>query len=279
MSPAERSDPKVASAVFDLLLGDLPDEDARSVIEFFAASIDYLQTHRPRFWSVTMFDEVIRLNGGWVESLVLHRGGLRVLAQREAVPFGVPFEPEEEPYKMAPGCRMVGVAWSAIAETLKGLSEAHLAALAITAQREPMPVAQSAHSPGVVLFVSSPEQVVRRFGAFDEISAKLFSEGARIAVLVNRYERDWQARATCIAHHGTRCSICGMSFLDRYGESMTDFIHVHHLVPLSEIGENYEVDPVNDLAPVCPNCHAFLHHRKPPLTLVEARTALRVRSL
>ncbi|MDX2180079.1 MAG: hypothetical protein SFV18_10855 [Bryobacteraceae bacterium] len=205
--------------------------------------------------------------------MVLHPDGLRILVEMETAPFGVPFEPEENPYKMAPGCRMVSLTKSSIAQTLPALSEAHLAALSIAAQRKPMPVARRAHSPGVVAFVSSPDRILRQSNPLDEVPAT-FSEGSRIAVLVNRYERDWQARAACIAHHGTQCSVCGMSFLDRYGDGMADFIHVHHLVALSKIGTAYEVDPVNDLAPVWPNCHAFLHHRKPPLTLAEARAMI-----
>jgi len=34
---------------------------------------------------------------------------------------------------------------------------------------------------------------------------------------------------------------------------------VHHIKPISEIGEDYLVDPVRDLVPVCPNCHRMLH--------------------
>ena len=44
-----------------------------------------------------------------------------------------------------------------------------------------------------------------------------------------------------------------------YGEEATGYIHVHHLRPLAEIGREYVVDPVEDLRPVCPNCHAVVH--------------------
>jgi predicted HNH restriction endonuclease len=44
-----------------------------------------------------------------------------------------------------------------------------------------------------------------------------------------------------------------------YGPLAEGFIHVHHVKQLSEIGAEYEVDPVADLRPVCPNCHAVIH--------------------
>ncbi|MEX2515469.1 MAG: HNH endonuclease [Gammaproteobacteria bacterium] len=58
-------------------------------------------------------------------------------------------------------------------------------------------------------------------------------------------------------------------FENFYGELGSKYIHVHHLTPLSEVGAEYEVDPVNDLRPVCPNCHAMLHKRNPPFSIDE----------
>ena len=31
----------------------------------------------------------------------------------------------------------------------------------------------------------------------------------------------------------------------------------------------YEVDSINDLVPVCPNCHAMIHRRKPAAYTIE----------
>lgn len=92
-------------------------------------------------------------------------------------------------------------------------------------------------------------------------------EGAVMTVKVNRYERSPEARRLCLAHHGTTCSVCDLNFADRYGEIGAGFIHVHHLVPLSDIGESYQVDPIKDLRPVCPNCHAMLHKGNQCLTI------------
>jgi hypothetical protein len=86
-----------------------------------------------------------------------------------------------------------------------------------------------------------------------------YSEGSVCRVEVNRYERDPQARLACIAAHGTRCVICGFSFGAAYGPEAEGHIEVHHRKPLSEVGGEYVVDPIEDLRPVCPNCHAVLH--------------------
>jgi len=106
----------------------------------------------------------------------------------------------------------------------------------------------------------------------DEISTpERYSEGAVRRITVNAYERDPRARKACIDHYGSNCSICGFSFGERFGTIGEGFIHVHHLRPLADIGGDYEVDPIADLIPVCPNCHAILHRRIPPYTPEELR--------
>jgi 5-methylcytosine-specific restriction protein A len=84
-------------------------------------------------------------------------------------------------------------------------------------------------------------------------------EGAVTTVLVNRYERSATARRKCIEHHGAICAVCSLDFKLTYGQIGEGFIHVHHIVPISSIGETYVLDPIEDLVPVCPNCHAMLH--------------------
>ncbi|MEO6923014.1 MAG: HNH endonuclease, partial [Bryocella sp.] len=64
------------------------------------------------------------------------------------------------------------------------------------------------------------------------------------------------------------------SFAAVYGDLGSDFIHVHHVVPVSTRGGEYEVDPIADLIPVCPNCHAMLHRSEPPLSVLELRNLI-----
>ena len=110
----------------------------------------------------------------------------------------------------------------------------------------------------------------------EEVNAEApLIEGAVCRVVVNAYERNPRARALCIAHHGASCAVCGFNFGSTYGPLADGFIHVHHTRPLSEIGEQYEVDPVADLRPVCPNCHAVFHLGGECRSIEEVRQRLR----
>lgn len=88
---------------------------------------------------------------------------------------------------------------------------------------------------------------------------EIIYEGIKEKVTINKYERNPKARKECINHYGYNCKVCGMNFEEEYGVVGKNFIHVHHIIPLSEIGERYEVNPIEDLIPVCPNCHAMIH--------------------
>lgn len=92
----------------------------------------------------------------------------------------------------------------------------------------------------------------------------LLVEGAVKKVYANAYERDPEARRRCIDQYGFQCSICGFDFEKVYGEVGKGYIQVHHLKPIAKIGKEYIVDPVKDMRPVCPNCHAMLHKIKAP---------------
>lgn len=99
-------------------------------------------------------------------------------------------------------------------------------------------------------------------------------EGAKRKITVNAYERNPLARSACIAHHGHRCKVCGTDLGEKFGEIAEGFIHVHHIVPLASIERSYEVDPIRDLVPVCPTCHAVIHLKVPPFSVAEAKALL-----
>lgn len=114
---------------------------------------------------------------------------------------------------------------------------------------------------------SIPEEVVS--------SEEALFEGHTVKIWVNKYERNINARKKCIEHFDCRCFICGFNFEDEYGSHGKDFIHVHHLIPLSKIKKKYMVDPIKDLIPVCPNCHAMLHKGNSMYSVKEIKSLLR----
>lgn len=110
--------------------------------------------------------------------------------------------------------------------------------------------------------------------SFDELSIEdvesqsttRVTEGQLQYTIGRRFERSPRLRSECINYHGTDCKICGFDFEGVYGELGKNYCHVHHISPLSEVGESHLVCPKTDLIPVCPNCHAMLHKTKPALT-------------
>lgn len=98
-----------------------------------------------------------------------------------------------------------------------------------------------------------------------------YFEGALKRITVNAYERDFNARQKCLEASGVSCIICGFNFEKQFGIIGKGFIHVHHIKPLSGIGEEYEINPIKDLCPICPNCHTMVHSQKPPYSIEEIK--------
>jgi predicted HNH restriction endonuclease len=108
-----------------------------------------------------------------------------------------------------------------------------------------------------------------------ETVAEALVEGARVRVEANLFERNAKARRVCIKHYGATCSVCGFTFEKVYGPLADGFIHVHHIRPVATVGEEYEIDPIADLRPLCPNCHAVVHLREPAMKLDDLADLLR----
>ena len=136
-------------------------------------------------------------------------------------------------------------------------------------------------------WIMRPELVIGYEEAFGEVSLTVLyqdeyeeesselSEGSVIRVSINRYERNRKAKNECIRHYGSSCSVCGFDFEKRYGSIGEGRIHVHHLIPLADIKQEYTVDPIKDLRPVCPNCHFIIHSKTEPFTIDEVKEMLR----
>lgn len=100
---------------------------------------------------------------------------------------------------------------------------------------------------------------------------KTYTEGKSKDVLQTRYERNPEARKICLTHYGHSCNVCTFNFEHHFGEVGKGYIHVHHINQISEIGREYQVNPIEDLIPVCPNCHAIIHSKRPAYTIEEIK--------
>lgn len=109
---------------------------------------------------------------------------------------------------------------------------------------------------------SSAERFATHY--FSARSSDKFLEGKSRIVLSKTYERSRALREQAIKIHGLNCAACGMNFGERYGTLGTGFIHIHHIERVADAGER-RVDPAIDLVPLCPNCHAMVHQKTPPL--------------
>lgn len=96
-----------------------------------------------------------------------------------------------------------------------------------------------------------------------------YEEGKEEIVKHKRYERNPINRELCLSIKGYKCSVCGFDFEKTYGSIGKHFIEVHHIKPVSTIGEGYIIDPIKDLVPLCSNCHSMAHKKNPPYTVAE----------
>ncbi len=96
-------------------------------------------------------------------------------------------------------------------------------------------------------------------------------EGRASIVSCTKYERNRTNRAKCLRHFGLVCQGCGELAEDKYGDLGRDVIHVHHLLPVSLMGESRIIDPIKDLVPLCPTCHNVVHRENPPVSIERLR--------
>jgi len=87
-------------------------------------------------------------------------------------------------------------------------------------------------------------------------------EGQKNKKYVSVYERKPKLRRQAIAIHGANCIACDFNFKNFYGAYAEGFIHIHHVIPVSEFDVPKNVNPETDLVPLCANCHSVVHRRK-----------------
>ena len=70
-------------------------------------------------------------------------------------------------------------------------------------------------------------------------------ESIKRTITVNSYERNSKAKELCVKHWKAICTVCDFDFEKTYGEIGKGFIHVHHLIPVSQIGKVYLIFLLN----------------------------------
>ncbi len=89
-----------------------------------------------------------------------------------------------------------------------------------------------------------------------------YVEGTQKQKYVTYYERIPENRRQAVKVHGVNCKGCSFNFEKFYGSHGKDFIHIHHINPISELDEPRAINPETDLIPLCPNCHSMIHRLK-----------------
>ena len=103
------------------------------------------------------------------------------------------------------------------------------------------------------------------------------TEGEKKHVEFEIAHRNPKLRQACLDKYGYQCQCCGMDFASMDGDELgANFIEVHHLQMISTYDENRPEDYIENLVPLCSNCHSMIHHGKQgPLSLRELREAYR----
>jgi len=91
-------------------------------------------------------------------------------------------------------------------------------------------------------------------------------------------ERSKKLRDAAVQYYsnngGLRCSVCGFSFEEKYGDIGKGFIEIHHEKPIYQYDEegveSVILSAIQHLKPLCANCHRMIHRNsKKPLSIRE----------
>lgn len=97
---------------------------------------------------------------------------------------------------------------------------------------------------------------------------EIVMEGASKYVTTKSYERSRRLRNAAIEHFSKNgiitCDCCGFEFKSFYGDTFgISCIEIHHLKPIFQYASMSMVQTIesalNNLLPVCPNCHRVIH--------------------
>lgn len=112
-----------------------------------------------------------------------------------------------------------------------------------------------------------------------QTAALEFSEGERSQREMSFFRRNPRLREEAIKRLGMRCVVCRLDFGERYGSAGEGYIEVHHLNPLAEREDTIAGTPImtklDEVVPLCANCHRVIHRRRPAMTIAELKASFR----
>lgn len=307
LTQEDRQDPKIAAAIMETICPS--PRDRMLVLRQLLTSIEMAKKISPNVWALTLFRHGFRLNVGPVEVLTFYGNKinsqnqepaksvqLRVLLQGQ---INENLNLEEDygeaiytaSYKSVPQPQFVYINVGVILDgqlsedkfrrlehALSSLQLAHEKFISFAAKTPSGKIRSSSsysysHSSGLYSYAESFVH-----GGLENKNtdySETLLEGRAFSVQATAYERNPIARKQCVTHYGASCCVCGFDFGATYGNPAKNYIHIHHLTPMAAISEEYVIDPIKDLRPVCPNCHAVIHLHDPPYSIQEVRNMLR----
>lgn len=277
------------NAVTHPSLQQLPSAALRYVAQLAAEVIQNASSFGSERWGLTPYPDGIRINVGWTEILTALPDSIHLVidgarAHDVRIPDGVSMNEGEDSrgyYPTVPGSLKAEIPYEPLARferAVEALRPALAEAIRLAARRRAGRGVREGHRQEVVDALADllggqlPSPNYELLPQRNITAGAELMEGALRRVTSSEYERNPVARRACIEHYGSVCFVCGFSFEEAFGQLGRGFIHVHHLTPVSSMGGKHAVDPVVDLRPVCPNCHAMLHLEDPPLTIEALQT-------
>jgi hypothetical protein len=110
-----------------------------------------------------------------------------------------------------------------------------------------------------------------------QTSIREYQEGEAYRRERTFFARNAALRNEAIKVHGLRCVVCNFHFGETYGSVGQGFIEIHHLEPVSSIARKTDTSwsaSINDVRPLCANCHRVAHRRQPPYSISELKALL-----
>ena len=102
-------------------------------------------------------------------------------------------------------------------------------------------------------------------------SQQKFDEGFKTEITKEVARRDKRLIREAKEKYGTICAVCEFDFAETYPGHGDGFIEIHHLHP---IAKGRRASTVEDVRPVCANCHRMLHRGDKILSITELKNII-----